>query len=227
MDITPIETRYAGCRFRSRLEARWAVFFDKLGVEWQYEPQGYVVNGKPYLPDFLLPKLQALVEVKGDAEQLDLELLSSLPASMDGVHHVLVLGPIPNPEFGAVPTHSMFTPVWDFHYLVSKRQEEQHKLAGPAFKAIEGLPDEEADAVRKFIRFLGSPSRNHVVHQRFFPVPSSSGFWPMVVGPANLVQSKADVLVPDPVKLYAVQPTIEAAYEAARSARFEHGESGA
>lgn len=26
--IKPIETRYKGCRFRSRPEARWAVFFD-------------------------------------------------------------------------------------------------------------------------------------------------------------------------------------------------------
>lgn len=35
-----LTTRYAGCRFRSRLEARWAVFFDHLGIEWEYEPQG-------------------------------------------------------------------------------------------------------------------------------------------------------------------------------------------
>lgn len=38
--IKPIETRYAGCRFRSRLEARWAVFFDALKIEWEYEPEG-------------------------------------------------------------------------------------------------------------------------------------------------------------------------------------------
>jgi hypothetical protein len=54
MTIQPIETRYAGCRFRSRLEARWAVFFDALRIRWEYEPQGYVVNGTPYLPDFQL-----------------------------------------------------------------------------------------------------------------------------------------------------------------------------
>lgn len=55
MTITPIETRYAGCRFRSRLEARWAVFFDSLGIEWLYEPEGYVLEGgQCYLPDFLI-----------------------------------------------------------------------------------------------------------------------------------------------------------------------------
>jgi len=41
MAIAAIETRYAGCRFRSRLEARWAVFYDALGIDWEYEPQGF------------------------------------------------------------------------------------------------------------------------------------------------------------------------------------------
>jgi hypothetical protein len=50
----PIPTRYKGYHFRSRLEARWAVFFDQLGLDWEYEPQGYVLDGTPYLPDFKL-----------------------------------------------------------------------------------------------------------------------------------------------------------------------------
>lgn len=54
MSIQAIETHYAGHRFRSRLEARWAVFFDTLGIRWEYEPQGYVIDGTPYLPDFLV-----------------------------------------------------------------------------------------------------------------------------------------------------------------------------
>jgi len=37
MTITAIPTEYAGCTFRSRLEARWAVFFDAMRIEWQYE----------------------------------------------------------------------------------------------------------------------------------------------------------------------------------------------
>lgn len=41
MEIKPIETYYNGYRFRSRLEARWAVFFDALGVRYEYEPEGY------------------------------------------------------------------------------------------------------------------------------------------------------------------------------------------
>ena len=56
MMIKAIETEYNGYRFRSRLEARWAVFFDAAGIEYQYEPEGYDLgDGIWYLPDFWLP----------------------------------------------------------------------------------------------------------------------------------------------------------------------------
>jgi hypothetical protein len=64
-----IETLYDGHRFRSRLEARWAVLFNRMGLEWEYEPEGYELsNGKRYLPDFRLPRFGVHVEVKGDLE---------------------------------------------------------------------------------------------------------------------------------------------------------------
>lgn len=53
----PIETVYRGLRFRSRLEARWAVFFDALGIKYVYKPEGYKPDELWYLPDFLLPDL--------------------------------------------------------------------------------------------------------------------------------------------------------------------------
>jgi hypothetical protein len=67
--IKAIDTEYHGCRFRSRLEARWAVFFDQLGIEWQYEAEGYQLSdGTRYLPDFWLPTFSGgmHVEVKPD-----------------------------------------------------------------------------------------------------------------------------------------------------------------
>lgn len=67
--IKAIETNYHGYRFRSRLEARWAVFFDAAGVRYIYESEGYVFNGKRYLPDFYLPDLDCYFEVKGDKKQ--------------------------------------------------------------------------------------------------------------------------------------------------------------
>lgn len=63
--VQPIPTRYAGHHFRSRLEARWAVFFDHLGIAWRYEPQGYLLPSGRYLPDFLLPDI-GWFEVKGE-----------------------------------------------------------------------------------------------------------------------------------------------------------------
>jgi hypothetical protein len=48
-----IQTRYGGHHFRSRLEARWAVFFDSMEFDWDYEPEGFVLSsGAHYLPDF-------------------------------------------------------------------------------------------------------------------------------------------------------------------------------
>lgn len=60
-----IPTRYNGYHFRSRLEARWAVFFDALGLSWEYEPEGFDLgDGVRYLPDFWLPSHGVWVEVK-------------------------------------------------------------------------------------------------------------------------------------------------------------------
>lgn len=69
--IKAIETMYNGYRFRSRLEARWAVFFDTLKVRWQYEPEGFQLpSGNRYLPDFYLTDLDLWIEIKpGDAPQ--------------------------------------------------------------------------------------------------------------------------------------------------------------
>ena len=62
--IKPIETVYNGYRFRSRLEARWAVFFDEAGIRYEYEPEGFEAVEQKYLPDFYLPNLKTYVEIK-------------------------------------------------------------------------------------------------------------------------------------------------------------------
>jgi hypothetical protein len=63
--IKAIETVYNGYRFRSRLEARWAVFFDALGLKYEYEKEGYDLGEAGwYLPDFWLPSLDAWWEIK-------------------------------------------------------------------------------------------------------------------------------------------------------------------
>ena len=75
--IKAIETRYKGYRFRSRLEARWAVFFDALGVQWQYEPEGFDLGELGlYLPDFFIignMHRGPYIEIKGQ-KPTDLEV---------------------------------------------------------------------------------------------------------------------------------------------------------
>jgi len=59
--IIALPTKYAGIQFRSRLEARWAVFFDALKIKWEYEPEGFKLDDfdrmsseSCYEPDFLV-----------------------------------------------------------------------------------------------------------------------------------------------------------------------------
>jgi hypothetical protein len=64
-EIKAIPTEYKGYLFRSRLEARWAVFLDAMGIEWEYEPEGFILSdGSYYLPDFYLTRFHCYFEVK-------------------------------------------------------------------------------------------------------------------------------------------------------------------
>lgn len=92
----PIETHYAGCKFRSRLEARWAVFFDTLRIQWRYEPEGFEIECRDgetrrYLPDFWLPGLTTWVEVKGQIDAAELDrlcwIVADMPADPTGAPH--------------------------------------------------------------------------------------------------------------------------------------------
>lgn len=62
--IAPIQTRYSGYLFRSRAEARWAVFLSAMGVRWEYEVEGFSFDGDMYLPDFWLPDMKMFFEIK-------------------------------------------------------------------------------------------------------------------------------------------------------------------
>lgn len=107
MVIKAIETHYAGYKFRSRLEARWAVLLTRHGVPWHYETEGYVIeraggSTTRYLPDFLLPECGTWLEVKGVESELDKELMidaaAQLPQRTDGGEAgpvLMALGPIP------------------------------------------------------------------------------------------------------------------------------------
>lgn len=123
--IKPIETRYDGYRFRSRLEARWAVFFNSLGIDYQYEPEGFELpNGRRYLPDFKVKcwgcrgaiydkPFDLYIEVKGDMTYDDAIRIKSFVGEQKRIFDdngewvggyidvgfpVLIVGNIPNIE---------------------------------------------------------------------------------------------------------------------------------
>jgi len=67
-----LETDYNGIKFRSRLEARWAVLFDALYLEYNYEPECFVLSdGSKYTPDFFIPKYNLYIEIKPNNEWKD------------------------------------------------------------------------------------------------------------------------------------------------------------
>ncbi|MER6183080.1 hypothetical protein [Streptomyces sp. NPDC001652] len=188
--IQAIETRYASCRFRSRLEARWAVFFDSLGVTWEYEPQGILVGDarRPYLPDFKVHRpwtdQPMWVEVKGTDEALDLDLLAAAVGDdgLDGP--IMLLGPVPAPT--PPPLHAFLRNIFGVPCMVKG-------LLGPGLGAVQ-IGREHA---------LGTPSP----YENPISGPAAgSGPWVMT-----------EILD---------HPRVSEAYTAARSARFEHGESG-
>lgn len=114
--IKAIETQYKGYRFRSRLEARWAVFFDALGLQWEYEPEGFNLDGIYYLPDFWISTVNMWAEVK--PEQLTPDQREPLiRLARESKRPVLMLIGVPEDE-----------PYWAIEYQYS--HDENDNIVG-------------------------------------------------------------------------------------------------
>jgi hypothetical protein len=122
--IKPIETIYNGRRYRSRLEARWSVFFDDLGIEYLYEPEGYelppdVMAGVPnttwYLPDFWLPRQRYWIEIKPDRPSPEEELKIAAVARYQGAKAFILWGDVipPFEQRSSSDSHYIVWPYWD------------------------------------------------------------------------------------------------------------------
>lgn len=103
--IKAIETHYGGCIFRSRTEARWAVMFDALGLDWEYEKEGFELPSGWYLPDFWVPEWRAWVEVKGEAPTDREQRLTYELSEATGKRTIIAIG---TPKEGAEQFESMF-----------------------------------------------------------------------------------------------------------------------
>ena len=117
--IRAIETKWHGCRFRSKLEAKWAVVFEAMGLEWEYEPVGFTIDGLWYAPDFIVAGLVgygpgwAFVEVKGRMGDFDREKIRALSRHFP----VYVVGDIPNYD------------VFEYQYRAFSRDTYFHSLS--------------------------------------------------------------------------------------------------
>lgn len=204
--VRPIQTEYRGHLFRSRLEARWAVFFDALGVEWRYEPEGYETPHGRYLPDFWLPSIGLLVDVKPMCGWPD-RRLEAVASHLNA--RATILGPIPDPERlrGLAYAHCQEQSVWcdigDAWDLWE--MEWTSPVAFPDGGGDEGpyawCACTACDAVG--FEFEGRVCRSRT-HDAGCVVKANSNKRPRT--PAH--------------------PRILSAYRAARSARFEHGQIG-
>lgn len=165
-----IETTYAGYKFRSRTEARWAVFFDDLGWSWEYEPEGFELRSGRYLPDFRVEcGLKPLwVEVKG-------------------ARHLI--------------TDSDIDRLWDLDWVG---------------RMSEG---------RRAVFVIGTPEIHKVLNS-VVGLPPNECYFEAYAGLCLGAEPKYRC-GEHPIALVGASPNVERAVDAARSARFEFGQSGA
>jgi hypothetical protein len=178
---------------RSRLEARWAVLFETLGIPWEYEPQGFnLSNGQKYLPDFRLPTWNAWVEIKPDVPEEYIKGGQALERlSMDG---------------GGTGLLFIGSP-WPSEYRIEKWIWRGYHT-GPDFIFARLAECRRCDG---FCLFSDEEENGHVVEWAWGEI-----------GPHSCGDHEKT-----PLNTRGSAPKLFAAYDAARGARFEHGESGA
>jgi hypothetical protein len=203
--IKAIETRYKNYRFRSRLEARWAVFFDALGIAWEYEKEGYDLGDAGwYLPDFWLPQVNMWAEVK--AQLFTPQEIGKCNALLIATHYeVVLLDGIPDFRSYFVASG----PPWESEHEYMNNKGHIH-LANEwqgCTLPVEWFPVPWSDVI---------VSNGYLDENRFYSNTGAQGRYPI---PMRWSSGEHTGAHDNPVQ-YA------AAYAAARSARFEHGESG-
>jgi len=73
------------------------VFFDAMSIKWEYEPQGFRIGRRNYLPDFHLPCTRTWIEVKGSRNNLHKHLMLDAAHELPGgVPRLVICGPIPD-----------------------------------------------------------------------------------------------------------------------------------
>ncbi len=207
-----IETAYKGYRFRSRLEARYAVFFDHLKIEWEYEKEGYHLPSGSYLPDFWLPRVQMWAEVKpvpfsGEERAKAKELVEAT-----GYPCFELVGV---PDCTGYQAWTFLENYQDMPFEEDWPEETKKRFPeGGGFGFIPGLHGDDCRTLTTteiaLLPYALSRAKNFCGHD-YYEEENRFYIWPE--------WDKEDW----PVRC----PDMVAASHAARSARFEHGQKGA
>lgn len=173
---------------------------DALAIAWQYEPEGFELPSGRYLPDFLLPEIGCWLEVKGDDPSGE-ELQVCYELARGGDRPVFILMGQPESPRISVAGHEIHTPFLS--------EQEYQEADGLGF-GVEGTIG------------MGFLKEHNSAWVGWMECAMCRHIW---IGPGYLSQR-----IPCPkcgFEIYTVNSlALGRAYAAARSARFEFGESG-
>lgn len=228
MTIKAIETQYKGYRFRSRLEARWAVFFDAVGLAWIYEPEGFDLGANGwYLPDFYFPEWGQWVEVKPSLPSSEefgkmFSLSSMQPEVRENTRkeHMILCGTPGKPELTAGLDGLTVNGGYVALTMAGSILDGRPLVCFSCFAMVDGGAQLDV-----WPMYFSTPKEG------FMPIPST-------IKPHDVYGNDPDLqsltmfhgfirrmYVGSGVKYYSAKLLM--AYNAARSARFEHGETPA
>lgn len=220
--IKAIETVYNGYRFRSRLEARWAVFFDAAGIEYEYEPEGFEdSNGLMYLPDFYLPQYEWYVEVKAPRDGATEEIKRASEFVGDKISVLLLLGNIPKP-------HKSGVDLWHYSAIYYNTLRRERTVERVCFDLDYDSLKAEYDGLYintwLFADKICSNTIYGITHNIEEALSAKHDF--DVYKEANQQSSYVEFRFGKDTRNNSVVNLLNYPYQKARQARFEHGECG-
>lgn len=226
-----IETVFMGFKFRSRLEARWAVFLDKLSVHFQYEVEGYNLGAKQvwYLPDFYIPAWDKHVEIK-PATQLSRDEIekAGLLVQYTGKPLLIIQGDpwpgeyrllliVPTSEPGTIAPHKACFDKSRFVFGAAPASKQVY-----LYRVADDDKPRDEESVQNFIPLTHELIVMDGAMAMLFKPDQHSTYADdvrdgihTILGHMNSVKQLMECNTP-----------LSRAFIAARQARFEHGESG-
>lgn len=146
--------------FHSDVEAQWSIFFDAMGIKYEYEKDTFQLDGASFIPDFWLPQVNMWADVKPSRHSKEDTRNCQRLANITGKRCLLLEGP---PDFrsywGLAPEQEEdddYYPDMDYllisMYLHSENRffcDTGHSRENPATDREYGFGDDYIAAVEK------------------------------------------------------------------------------